>query len=127
VIADTYLSPGVPSQLAVADLLGMRGELQAQVRRRVVANLAFLDGLLRRGGAISRLRRDGGWYAVLRVPATGPDEEQAIALLQNCKVLVHPGHFFDFAGDGFLIVSLIGYENEFQEGTRRLHDFLNRR
>ena len=125
VIGDTYLSPSVPSQLALADMLAMRAEMQAQMRGRVFANLAFLDTLLRQGGAVTRLRREGGWYAVLRVPATGSDEDLAVALLENCDVLVHPGHFFDFPGDGFLVLSLIGGENEFQEGARRLHRFIS--
>jgi hypothetical protein len=42
-------------------------------------------------------------------------------------VLVHPGHFFDFPRDGFLVISLIVREPEFQEAARRLHDFLRRR
>jgi hypothetical protein len=33
---------------------------------------------------------------------------------------VHPGHFYDFAAQGYLIVSLIAPEPEFAEGTKRL-------
>jgi aspartate/methionine/tyrosine aminotransferase len=62
---------------------------------------------------------------VLRVPATGSDEDLAIALLETRDLLVHPGHFFDFPRDGFLVVSLIVREAEFQEGARRLHDFFH--
>jgi hypothetical protein len=38
---------------------------------------------------------------------------------------VHPGHFFDFPRDGFVIVSLIAREAEFQEGARRLRNFFS--
>jgi hypothetical protein len=38
---------------------------------------------------------------------------------------VHPGHFFDFPGEGYLVVSLIGREAEFQEGARRFHRFFD--
>ena len=120
VIGDTYLSPSTPGQLALAEMLAMRGNLQTQMRQRLCANLACLDTLLRKGGSVDRLKRDGGWYAVLRVPATGSDEDLAIKLLQSSGVLVHPGHFFDFPHDGFLIASLIAPEAEFQEGARRL-------
>jgi alanine-synthesizing transaminase len=123
VIGDTYLSPSTPGQLALPEMLDMRGNLQAQMRQRLCANLGFLDALLPRGGPLERLKREGGWYVVLRVPVTRSDEDLAIELLESCDVLVHPGHFFDFSRDGFLVVSLIVGEAEFQEGARRLHDF----
>ena len=124
VIADTYLSPGTPVQLAARTLLALRGEMQAQIRQRVAANLACLDATLRGGASpITRLEREGGWYAVLRVPSSGSDETLAVELLERCSVLVHPGRFFNFAQDGFLIVSLISPEKDFQEGCRRLKQF----
>ena len=122
VIGDTYLSPSTPVQLASGEMLSVRGDLQPQMRQRLGSNLKVLDALLQQS-SVDRLRREGGWYAVLRVPARGSDEDAAIELLQNCDVLVHPGHFFDFPRDGFVIVSLIAREAEFQEGARRLHNF----
>lgn len=127
VIGDTYLSPSTPGQLALPEMLTMREDLQAQMRQRVCANLAFLDALLRQVGSVNRLEREGGWYAVLRVPATGSDEDLAIALLENSGVLVHPGHFFDFPREGFLVISLIVPEDEFQENARRLQAFFQGR
>jgi len=124
VIGDTYLSPTTPMQLALGEMLGMRGDLQLQMRQRVCSNLKVLDARLQQS-SVDRLKREGGWYAVLRVPARGSDEDLAIELLQNCDVLVHPGHFFDFPRDGFVIVSLIAREAEFQEGARRLRDFFS--
>jgi aspartate/methionine/tyrosine aminotransferase len=125
VIADTYLSPGTPVQLAAGKLLALRGGMRAQIRERVAANLAFLDGLLREGAAspLTRLHCEGGWYAVLRVPSAGSDEALAAELLERCSVLVHPGRFFNFAQDGFLVLSLISPEKDFQEGCRRLKRF----
>ncbi len=123
VIADTYLSPSVPGQFALAEMLAMRAEIQSQMQQRLCSNLRFLDSLLLKRGSIERLKHEGGWYALLRVPATGSDEDLAIQLLENCDVLVHPGHFFDFSRDGFLVISLIVQEAEFQEGARRLCSF----
>ena len=122
-IGDTYLSPSTPAQLALPEMLALRGDLQTQMRQRLSSNLAFLDGVFPESGAVTRLKREGGWYAVLRVPATGSDEDLAIALVEKRDVLVHPGHFFDFARDGYLIVSLIVPEDEFQKGVRALQDF----
>jgi aspartate/methionine/tyrosine aminotransferase len=87
---------------------------------RVRQNLAELDRQLARPKACTRLELEGGWYAVLRMPAVETDEDMAIALLDTKDVYVHPGHFFDFAGDGFLVVSLIAREEEFAEGMRRI-------
>jgi alanine-synthesizing transaminase len=127
VIGDTYLSPSTPGQVALAEMLNMRGSLQTQMRKRIYSNLGFLDTLFPKGGSVERLKREGGWYAVLRVPAAGSDEDLVINLIEGSDVLVHPGHFFDFPRDGFLVVSLIVHEPEFQEGARRLHDFFRRR
>ena len=122
VIADTYLSLSAPIQLAAQALLQQRQDFQTQVGARVRRNLAELDAQLARQQHCSRLEVEGGWYAVLRVPATMPDEDLAIELLDQRDVYVHPGHFFNFAGDGYLVVSLITRELEFAEGIARILD-----
>lgn len=127
IIADTYLSPSTPVQLAAGTFLALRGEMQSQIKERVAANLASLDGELRELRSVTRLEREGGWYAVLRVPASGPDEALAVELLERCSVLVHPGHFFDFAQDGFLVLSLIPPAADFREGVRRMREFFARK
>ena len=120
VIADTYLSMNAPVQLAMPVLLEQRHSIQKQLMARVRANLAELDRQLAAQKTCSRLEVEGGWYAVLRVPVTQSDEELAIALLREKSVLVHPGHFYDFASDGYLVVSLIGDEEEFSQGLSRI-------
>jgi aspartate/methionine/tyrosine aminotransferase len=123
VIADTYLSPGTPVQLALPEFLALRQGLQEQVNQRIAANLLSLDNALRDSSVLARLEREGGWYAVLRAPATGSDEDLAIKLLECCSVLVHPGHFFNFSRDGFLVLSLIAPVAQFREGVQRLRKF----
>ena len=119
-IADTYLSLNAPIQLAAPVLLQQRAAFQQQLMARVRANLAALDAQLAKEKRFDRLNVDGGWYAVLRVPATRPDEELALELLEKHDVYLHPGHFYDFPGDGYLVVSLITPEQDFAEGLRRL-------
>jgi alanine-synthesizing transaminase len=125
IIADTYLSPSTPVQIALPKFLALRRGLQSQLQQRISVNLAVLDAALRESKLLARLDREGGWYAVLRVPATGPDEALAVTLLERCSVLVHPGHFFNFSRDGFLVLSLIAAERQFQEGVRRLRKFFD--
>jgi aspartate/methionine/tyrosine aminotransferase len=120
VIADTYLSPNAPVQLATPAFLEQRHGFQRQLMARVRKNLAELDRQLALQKSCGRLEVEGGWYAVLRVPATGSDEELAIELLTKEDVYVHPGQFFDFPAEGYFVVSLIARESEFAEGMRRL-------
>jgi len=120
VIADTFLSVSAPMQLAASAMLEQRRGMQAQILSRVRANLSQLDHQLAREKSCARLQTQAGWYAVLRVPVTGSDEDFAINLLQEHSVLVHPGHFYDFARDGYLVLSLITPEEQFANGVARI-------
>jgi alanine-synthesizing transaminase len=123
IIADTYLSPSTPVQLALPKFLSFRHTLQSQLQKRISANLSVMDSMLLESKSLARLDREGGWYAILRVPVTATDDDLTVALLERCSVLVHPGHFFNFSRDGFLVLSLISPEVEFKEGVRRLLGF----
>jgi alanine-synthesizing transaminase len=120
VIADTYLSMNAPVQWAIPRLLETGDGIQRQLRSRVKANLEKLDRQLSLQESCERLVVEGGWNAVLRVPVTQSDEELAIRLVRERCVLVHPGHFYDFPGDGYLVASLIVGEEEFAEGVARV-------
>jgi alanine-synthesizing transaminase len=126
IVADTFLSMNAPIQLAAPVLLDQRKSIQPQLLERVIANLQQLDEQLARQKICQRLEIEGGWYAVLRVPVTRSDEELAIELLRERGVLVHPGHFYDFPNDGYLIVSLITPSHEFREGIERTIVHLNK-
>ncbi len=119
-IADTYLSMNTPMQLALPVLLKLRHNFQQQCAERTRNNLAQLDKLLSTQKLCTRLNLEGGWYAILRVPATGSDEEFALELLNSRGVYVHPGHFYDFPADGYLVVSLITPELRFAAGIEAL-------
>jgi aspartate/methionine/tyrosine aminotransferase len=125
VIADTYLSMNAPVQWAVPVLLDQRKSIQQQLLERVKVNLAELDRQLAVQKSCQRLNVDGGWYAVLRAPVTRSDEELAIELVREKRVLVHPGHFYDFPSDGYLVLSLITPQEEFGEGIGRALEKLN--
>ena len=126
IIADTYLSPSTPVQLALPKFLSLRHELQAQLQQRISANLSALDTGLRESKSLARLDREGGWYAILRVPVTATDDDLTVALLERHSVLVHPGHFFNFSREGYLVLSLITPEQEFRKGVKRLLKYFDR-
>ena len=120
VISDTYLSMNAPVQWAVPALLEQRKSVRGQLLDRVLRNLTELDRQLAGQKMCQRLRVEGGWYAVLRVPLTQTDEELAVDLLRRKSVLVHPGHFYDFPSEGYVVLSLITPQGEFTEGVGRL-------
>ena len=117
VIADTYLSVNAPVQLAMPVFLDQRRTFQEQLLARVRQNLSELDRQLSRQKSCSRLVVEGGWYAVLRVPAIRSDEELALELLNSSGVSIHPGHFYDFPSEGFLVLSLITPTEIFARGV----------
>ncbi len=124
IIADTFLSVNTPVQLAIPKFLEQRHAFQEQVVSRVRRNLAELDRQLAAQKAVTRLRVEGGWCAVLRVPATRSDEDLAIELLATQGLYVHPGHFYDFPLEGYLVVSLITQAKDFARGMANALTFL---
>jgi alanine-synthesizing transaminase len=120
IIADTFLSMNAPVQLAARVLLDQRKQVQPVLLDRVRANLGELDRQLAAAPSCARLNVEGGWYAVMRVPAVQSDESLGIDLLRKMGVVVHPGHFYDFPNEGYLVLSLIAEPDIFHEGMTRL-------
>ncbi len=118
-IADTYLSVSTPAQIAAPRLLEHGAMIRAQINARVSANYACL----RRDAAASActaLGQDAGWYAVLQVPRIASEEEIVLSLLTGDGLLTHPGYFYDFPHEAFVVVSLLPEEAVFREGIGRL-------
>jgi aspartate/methionine/tyrosine aminotransferase len=120
IIADTFLSVGTPVQQALPSLLARLPELQAPIATRVRSNLRLLREALASPSPASLLAAEGGWSAVLRVPATAPEEERALRLLEREGVLVHPGFFFDFPTEAYLVLSLLPPTEVFARGVGAL-------
>jgi aspartate/methionine/tyrosine aminotransferase len=126
VIADTFLSMNAPVQCALPAWLEGRQGIQSQIKARVETNLAELDRRLGELAAVERLEREGGWYAVLRIPAIQPDERTVLELLER-GVWVQPGYFFGFAESGWLVVSLLGPVMEFCAGVAGLVSYFKKK
>jgi alanine-synthesizing transaminase len=120
VISDTFLSMSGPIQRAIPRWLSGRATMQQQIRQRVQTNLAVLDDVLLGQELMSRLDVEAGWYALLRIPGLRPEEETALDLLLQHAVVVHPGGFFGFGGQGWLVVSLLAREEAVKEGMEAL-------
>jgi alanine-synthesizing transaminase len=127
VISDTFLSLSAPIQCALPAWLSRRSTLQGQIRERLQANLVSLDAILLQQKLVTRLAVEAGWYAVLRVPGLQPQEDTALDLLLERGVAVHPGGFFGFSGQGWLVVSLLTPQEEFREGVEGIVEHFQRK
>jgi aspartate/methionine/tyrosine aminotransferase len=122
VVADAYLSVSTPVQLAAGPLLAAGREVRRLISERIRYNLGALVEAAAAAPSCSVLRVEGGWSAVVRVPATRPEEALVLDLLERDGVLVHPGYFFDFAREAYLVVSLLPQPDAFRTGVARLFD-----
>jgi aspartate/methionine/tyrosine aminotransferase len=129
IICDTYLSVSTPVQLAASELLERGADVREQIARRVSANYRRLlekvpgcagDARQTMTPGCRVLQSDGGWSAVLEVPPLESEEDLVVSLLKDDDVLAHPGYFFDFPREAYLVVSLLVPEAQFAEGTDRV-------
>jgi alanine-synthesizing transaminase len=120
IICDAFLSVSTPVQLAAGALLAAGRQVRLLILDRVRQNLAALRALVLAHPSCSVHRVEGGWSAVIRVPATRPEEALVLGLLEHDRVLAHPGYFFDFPHEAFVVVSLLPRPDEFREGAARL-------
>ena len=119
-VADTYLSVATPVQAALGELLALGAEVRATISARVAENRARLLGALPPESGCTLLPTEGGWSAILRVPASRSDEAWAAALATEAGVLVQPGYFFDLRGGTFLVLSLLPAPDLFAGAIARL-------
>ena len=119
-IADSFLSVGTPVQVAAADLLARGATVRTQIHERVRTNLRALREIASAFTAVEVLRAEGGWSAVVRVPATRSEEQLVLELLEHDHVLVHPGFFFDFQHEAFVVLSLLPEPQRFLMAAERV-------
>lgn len=118
-IADAFLSLGTPVQHGLPALLEAGRTSQRAISERTRANFAWIVEASR-GSPVTVLDAEGGWYATLRLPSTRSEEDWVLALIEDDGVYVHPGHFFDFESEPYVVVSLLAPEGAFREGGRRI-------
>jgi aspartate/methionine/tyrosine aminotransferase len=119
-VADTFLSVSTPVQLAAADLLRDGTQVRDAIHLRVSHNLRRARELVAAFPACSLLPVEGGWTAVLRVPQLRAEETLALELLERGRILVHPGYFFDFPSEAYLVVSLLPPQDTFGDAFDRV-------
>ena len=119
-IADNFLSVATPVQVALPELLVIAPRIRKAIQSRTSANLAALQTTIANYPAATVLPVEGGWSAIIRVPRIESDEALALRLIEEHGVVVHPGYFFDFDADGYIVVSLLTEPEIFNEGIARI-------
>ena len=66
----------------------------------------------------------GAGSRTIRVPATRPEDTLVLDLLASERVLVHPGYFFDFPHEAFVVVSLLPEPTVFADAFERSLRFI---
>ncbi|MSP92443.1 MAG: pyridoxal phosphate-dependent aminotransferase [Myxococcales bacterium] len=105
-VADVFLSVASPIQRALPVLLAARAEVLSPLQARVATNRQLARDVVR-DTAWSALCADGGWAIVLRGPAGATDDASVDRWLRTHGVRVHPGWYYDFSGEGWLVASAI--------------------
>jgi alanine-synthesizing transaminase len=114
-LADGYLSVGAPVMHAAGRLLVAGASVRAAIRARIALGRQALAAT-----ALEVLPAEGGWSALVRVPAIRTDEEWALALLRDHDVLVQPGYFFDFPRGAYLVLSLLASAADLARGAQAI-------
>jgi alanine-synthesizing transaminase len=126
-ICDAYLSVSTPVQVAAPDLLRTGASIRSQIQRRVRGNYAELRALASAHSACSVLPVEAGWYALVQVPAVASEDTIVLDLLEQTGVLVHPGYFFDFDREAFLVLSLLPEPRVFAPAAQALFEQIGAR
>jgi len=119
IVADTYLSVNTLAQNAIGYWLSSRKQIQDEIKTRVKDNLDIIK--TQTDSTASRLlQTEGGWYAVLKIPNIKTEEDWALKLLNKYHVFIHPGYFFDFTEEAYIVISLLSQTDIFNEGFNRI-------
>lgn len=119
-ISDTYLSVATPTQQAVPRFLELMAKTRDAVHARLLRNHGRLRASISQDSAVSLLDVEGGFYAVLRLPAVQSEERWVLDFLEHDSVHVQPGFFFDFHDEAYVVLSLLTDEATFDEGVDRI-------
>jgi alanine-synthesizing transaminase len=120
IVCDAYLSVSTPVQVAAPSLICTGALVRARIAERIRTNARALAAAATAFSAVEVLATEAGWSSVIRIPSTRSEEDVVVDLLERDRVLVHPGFFFDFPREAFLVVSLLPDPQAFAAAVRRI-------
>lgn len=120
IISDTFLSVNTPVQNSLGNWLALKNDIQANLKSRLEHNLSFLTSELKEHLGCGMLKNEAGWYAIVKIPTLFTEEQWVLKFLREDHVFTHPGYFFNFEDEAYIVLSLLPEEKYFQEGVRRV-------
>ena len=121
-VLDAYLSVSTPTQVAAPLLMKQGKQVSACIRERVGTNFKVLRNAMAHYPSATLLPLEGGWYGVVQVPAVSSEEQLVLELLERDHIHVHPGYFYDFPREAFLVMSLLPEPGCFESAVARMLD-----
>lgn len=123
IIADTFLSVNTPIQKIAPNFIINRNSFQKQILERIERNILFIEKnpLL----SLTFHKPVGGWYGILEIQNSIPDEKYCLRILEKQNVHLHPGYLFEFENSNFLVFSLITKEENLQMAWQKIAEFEN--
>ncbi len=122
-ISDTYLSVNSPVQLATPGLLKLGPVIQVNIKNRVKSNLLRAEIIMGKSKLVRLVKPAAGWYVIMQINLPVEDEIFALQLLKKYHVQTYPGVLFGFEDECWLVLSLLGLENEFEMGLNHILTF----
>jgi len=120
IILDTYLSVNTPVINSLPSWLKLQSSIQQEISGHLLENRDYLRKKSSSIPSCQCLHVEGGWYAILKLPAVKNEEAWTFEFLEKDRVFVHPGYFFDFEEESFIVLSLLVSPKVFQEGVARI-------
>ncbi len=120
IILDTYLSVNSSVQHALKPWFSLQPGIQREIKGHLKENYALLNEVILKEDSCESLCAEGGWYAVLRLPDDLTEDEWVNLFLEKEHVFVHPGYFFDFQSEPYIVLSLLCEPKVFREGVSRM-------
>ena len=118
-ILDTYLSVNTPVQRALPELMNIGRELQTHIQGRIRHNYEVIEKKLT-GSSAHPLHTEGGWSAIVQLPRTRSEDEWLQRLLENERLIVQPGYFFDMPSEPYVVLSLLTPPQDLERGIESL-------
>ncbi len=124
-IADTFLSTSDLSQWVLPIIFSEGNNFLREYKKMICYRQEKAVSLLQGSGVFEVFPPDGGFYIVLKPKLRKKmgSDEVVLKILSEKKVLLHPGSFYDFESDEFLVISFLQEEKILLEGLTRLISF----
>ncbi|MBU2621545.1 MAG: pyridoxal phosphate-dependent aminotransferase [Proteobacteria bacterium] len=121
---DTYLGANYPVQSMLPAIFDEGTGFVEHMRTRVRTGIDCALRLLSENGRIKAFRPDGGYYLFPEIDTGEDEEELVLRLLKNCRVLVHPGYYYDCNRGTHIMISCLTEIEKLSEGLKRIVSFI---